>query len=164
MTSLSPRLLPLGLCLATGCLLAAEPPEKRPAKPEEVKLETFKGKVVPLADLLKKFGAELDAEAAPHWLALQMDDGKIYPLIKDAGGQTFYHVPRLLHRPIQIQGRVFPGTQLLQVVQVHTLKEGKLHEVYYWCEVCSIKRFSLEKNNVCECCGGPMELREVSVP
>lgn len=150
----------LGVALAMSLLGAAA---DKPAPPEKPKIETFQGKVVPLADLLKKFGAELDADAAPHWLALETADGKVYPLIKDAGGRTFYRDPRLLNRPMQVQGRLYPGSHLLQVVQVHSLKDGKPHEVHYWCEICSIKRFSLEKNNVCECCGGPMELREVPV-
>jgi len=35
--------------------------------------------------------------------------------------------------------------------------------VYYWCETCAIRRDYPEKG-VCECCGGPMELREVPLP
>ncbi len=122
------------------------------------RIETWTGRVTPLAELLKKSGLELDPEASPHWLALVTDDGKLYPLVKDAASRPFYRDSRLLHRPVRIQGRFVPGSQLLQVLQLHSLKEGKPHEVFYWCDVCSIKRFSLDK--VCECCGGPMELRE----
>lgn len=130
-------------------------------KPGTVKSELFVGKVIPLADLLKKFGSELDPDAAPHWLALETKEGKLYPIIKDAGGRTFYRDPKLHHRPMQVHGRLLPGSQLLQVLQVHSLKDGKPHEVYYWCEICSIKRHALDKQ--CECCGGPMELREVRI-
>src|SRR5690349_744346 len=38
------------------------------------KTEYYKGKVVPLASVLAKHGAKLDADAAPHWLALVGDD------------------------------------------------------------------------------------------
>ncbi len=157
-----------GLLVATGLLGVAlgvvlalhagqtAPDESR--KTPDAKAETLTGRVVSLAELLKKSGIELDAEAAPHWLALVADGGAIYPLIKDAGSRPFYRDPRLLNRPMRIQGRLVPGSQLLQVLQIRSLKEGKPHEVFYWCDVCSIKRASLE--NVCECCGGPMELRE----
>ena len=42
-----------------------------------VKNEFYHGKVVPLAELLKKYDAKLDEDAAAHWLALVTEDGKI---------------------------------------------------------------------------------------
>jgi hypothetical protein len=122
--------------------------------------EPYKGKVVPLAVLLARQGAKLDADAAPHWLALAGDDGKVYPLVKDDGARMFFKDARLLNRPMRLTGRLVPGTGLLQVTNVHSYKGGKLHEVYYWCDICSIRGFELHP---CDCCGGPMELREVPV-
>ena len=61
---------------------------------------------------------------------------------------------------MRLTGRLLPGSQLLQVVEVHSVRNGQLHEVYYWCDVCAIKRF---EKKTCECCLGPMELREVPV-
>jgi hypothetical protein len=122
-------------------------------------VETVRGQVLPLADLLKPAGVELDPEAAPHCLALRGDDGRAYPLLRDAGSRPFARDARLLRRPVELQVRQVAG--LWQVLQVLTLKDGKPHEVFYWCDVCAIRRPSLEK--VCECCGGPMELREVPV-
>jgi hypothetical protein len=113
-----------------------------------------------LADIVAKSGSKLDADAAPHWLALAADDGTIYPLIKDDGARMFFKDPQLLNRPMRLTGRLLPKSQLLQVVEVHSLHEGKLHEVYYWCDVCSIKRF---EKKTCDCCGGPMRLREEEV-
>lgn len=133
-------------------LLAAEP---------AVKTQHYTGKVVPLADVLQKQGVRLDADAAPYSLALATDDGKVYPLVKDAGSRAFYKDKRLLNRPMRLTGRLLPDTQLLHVVGIHSVVKGELHEVYYWCNVCSIKR--LEKIDVCDCCGDPMELREDAV-
>ena len=130
------------------------------AEPEKATPQYFKGKVVPLSGLVEKFGSKLDPEAAPHWLALSAEDGKIYPLIRDEGARMFFKDPRLLNRPMRLTGRLLPASQLLQVVEVHSYHQGELHEVYYWCDVCSIKRF---ENKICDCCGGPMELRETPV-
>jgi len=126
-----------------------------PAKP--VKNEYFKGKVVALAELMEKRGARLDADASPFWLALATDDGKIYPLVKDDGARMFFKDARLLNRPMRLTGRLMPGSQLLQLVEVHSYNKDELQEVYYWCDICSIKRY--EKKD-CDCCGGPMVLRE----
>jgi hypothetical protein len=121
----------------------------------------FKGKVVRLASLVEKLGSRLDPDAAQQWLALATDDGKLYPLIKDDGSRMFFKDDRLLNRSVRLTGRFLPGSQLLQVLEVHSYNsKGELCEVYYWCDICSIKRF---ENKKCDCCGGPMELREMPV-
>jgi len=116
--------------------------------------------VVPLAKILEKHGAKLDPEAGPHWFALVSEDGKIFPLVKDDGSRMFFKDKRLLDRPMRLTGRLVEGTQLLQVTNVHSFLKGKLHEVYYWCEICSIRGSELNK---CDCCGDIMELRETLV-
>jgi hypothetical protein len=148
----------LALCLACVAglspLLAAAPP-KPPARPGPP--AHFRGKVVPLADLVAQTGSRLDPDAAPYWLALAADDGKVYPLVKDDGARLFFKDRALLNRPMRLTGRLLPGSQILQVIAAHSLIKGELHEIYYWCDVCSIKR---GEKNICECCGGPMELHE----
>lgn len=126
------------------------------ARPEP-KVETLTGKVVSLADVLGKDGGKLDADAAPYWLALRTDDGKLYPLVKDAGSRMFFADKALLNRPMRVTGRFVPGSTLLRVASVNSLHKGELYEVYYWCDICSIKR---GEKMICECCGGPMDLKE----
>jgi hypothetical protein len=130
------------------------------ARPPEVKNHDYKGKVVPLSAILEKQKIKLDADAAPHWLALQADDGKVYPLVKDDGSRMFFKDDRLLNRPMQLTGRIVAGTNFLQVVTVHSIVKGELNEVYYWCDICSIRR---NEKKICDCCGGPMELKEEPV-
>lgn len=146
-------LLGLACLIALTPLLAGAGDPKKPAS----KIEYFKGKVVPLADLVAKDGSRLDPDAAPHWLALVGDDGKVYPLVKDSGARLFFKDPALLNRPMRLTGRLLPGSQLLRVTAVHSYIKGELHEVYYWCDICSIRR---GEKNACECCGGPMILHE----
>ena len=128
--------------------------------PTDKNLQLFKGKVVPLADLLAKQGAKLDADAAPAWLALVTDDNKIYPLVKDAGSRMFFKDAKLLNRPMRITGKLIPGSQLLQVINVHSIVQGKLHDVYYWCDICTIRGYEA---GICDCCGDPMVFRETPV-
>jgi hypothetical protein len=144
--------------MLVSMILSLPMPLVSPAAPPP-QTKSLEGKVVPLAGLLEKFGSRLDPEAAPHWLALVTADGKIYPLIKDEGSRMFFSDPKLCNRPMRVTGRLFEDTHLLQVLSVNSIIHGELHEVYYWCEICSIRRN--EKLPRCECCGGPMELREV---
>jgi len=144
--------------LALACAAALVP--LLGAGPGAPKDEAFTGKVVPLAEVVAKAGSRLDADAAPFWLALVTDDGKVYPLVKDGGARLFFKDKALLNRPMRLTGRLLPGSQVLQVKAVHSLHNGRPHEVYYWCDVCSIRR---GEKDVCDSCGGPMELREEPV-
>lgn len=141
----------ISMPLALGMLLA---PAAEPTSQE------ITGKVVPLAGPLEKFGAKLDPDAAAISLALVTDDGKVHPLIKDSGSRMFFKDKQLLDRPMRLTGRLYGDTKLLQVLSVRSLIKGVVHEPYYWCDVCKIKR--LEPND-CDCCGAPLEFREAPI-
>jgi hypothetical protein len=117
----------------------------------------YTGKVVPLAELLAKDGTKIDADAAPLTLVLQTNDGKLYPLVKDVGARMFFTDAKLRKRPMRLTARRIPNSDFLQVINLHSIVKGKLHEVYYWCDVCSIRR---TEGGACDCCGAPLELRE----
>jgi hypothetical protein len=151
----------LALAALLGALTLSLPRFAPSAEPEKSKNAFFKGQVKTLASVLEKASAKLDPDAAPTSLVLVADDGKIYPLVKDDGSRLFYKDDRLLNREMRLTGRLLPNSQLLQVVAVNSYnKKDELCDVYYWCDVCSIRRGEKMK---CECCGGPMELREVPV-
>jgi hypothetical protein len=135
------------------CLAPALPAAGKPAP----KTADYDGKVVPLAKVLEKQGVKLDADAAPTSLVLVADDGKVYPLVKDDGARMFYKDDRLLNRRMHLTARLLPEVGMLQVVQVRSWHGDQLYDVYYWCDVCSIRRH--EKGR-CDCCGGPLQLRE----
>lgn len=140
------RLL-LCLPLVLVCAAAAEAP----------KAVEIQGKVVPLAELAAQAGTRLDADAASHSLVLVADDGKVYVLLKDGGARLFFRDPALLKRPMRLTGRVLPGSQVLRVQAARSILKGKPHEIYYWCDICTIKR---GEKMICECCGGKMDLKE----
>lgn len=150
---MQPRTVRIGILAA---LLLAAVPLLRAADSAPA-TKAYTGKVVPLAPLLEKLNARMDKESVPHWLGLLTDDDKVYPLVKDDGSRMFFKDDQLLNRPMRLTARQVGDTPFLQVFQVHSLLKGKLHDVYYWCDICAIKRF--EKRD-CECCGAPMEFRE----
>ncbi len=119
---------------------------------------SLKGSVVPLDKLLAKEEIKLDADAVPTWMALKTADGKVYPLVKDSGARMFFKDARLLNRPMRLTGRLVGNGALLQVTGVQSYVKGQLCDVYYWCDICSIRSY---QHGICDCCGGPTELREV---
>lgn len=120
----------------------------------------FRGKVVSISAVLEREGSPLDKDAAAVWLGLLGDDGKVVPLVKDAGSRMFFKDGRMLNRPVVLRGRLVGGEQFLQVFQVTTVVDGRRHEPFYWCDICKIKRF---EPNDCDCCGAPLEFREEPV-
>ncbi|MFO0876686.1 MAG: hypothetical protein U0840_04880 [Gemmataceae bacterium] len=133
-------------------------PAQWEARPDVGKVETLRGKIVPLSDLVARAGGKLDTDAVPVSLVLVAEDGKVYPLVKDALSRMFYRDKALLDRTMQVTGRLLPGSSILRLGSVHSVHKGELFEIYYWCDICSIKR---GEKMICECCGGPMELKEV---
>lgn len=150
-TRLQRSLIGLMLLLALSPFLFAQ--AKETPAPEQY----FEGKVVPLSEVLDKAGIKLDPDAAATWYALVANDSKIYPLIKDDGARMFFKDKRILNRPMRLTARRFADTNMIQVINVHSRIKGELNEVFYWCDICSIKRF---ENKECDCCGAPMVLRE----
>lgn len=84
--------------------------------------------------------------------------GEAYPLVKDDVTRLFFEDPDTRGRPMRLYGRVREGG--LQVQLIHSLKDGKPHEVFYWCERCQLRYAGPGR---CYCCGEETELREVPV-
>jgi hypothetical protein len=146
--------LSLALAFALSPLLAAQP-----QNPKD-KNQFFKGNVVPLEKLLAKQNVKLDPDAAPYAMILQTEDGKVHPLVKDGGSRMFFKDARLLNRPMSLTARPVANGAFLQVVNVQSFVKGQLCDVYYWCDICTIRSY---ENGPCACCLAPVELREVPV-
>jgi hypothetical protein len=80
-------------------------------------------------------------------------------LVPDAGSRMFLKDDKLLGRPMRLTGRLRADGQF-QVAEVRSLIKGVPHDVFYWCDICSIRRY---EKMICECCGGPMDLKEEPV-
>jgi hypothetical protein len=125
------------------------------------KLVELDGEAVSLADAVRRdFGLELSDEAWDDVVAFRTHDRRLLPIVPTASGLVFYRDSDVRNRPMRIQARVFDGFEALEIVDRFPLVDGKPYELYYWCEICSIKMHHLQP---CECCQGPVERREVPV-
>jgi hypothetical protein len=120
--------------------------------------QSLRGKVVWLAEALKRrHDIQSDRDVAEAYCALETDDGAIYPIVKDARGRGFWLDQRLRNIDMELLVRPVPGSSMIQVIRLYTLKPDGKYELDYWCDVCSIPMFELK---ACECCQGPTRLRE----
>ncbi len=139
------------LCVLAGWSVAAEPSP-------EYATESLRGKVLFTADALKqRYGIETDPDAAQASVSLVTPEGKLHPIVKDVRGRGFQLDPRLRNRDMELLVRRYRGSPYVQVIRIYTLQEGRKYALDYWCDICAIIMFELKE---CECCQGPIRLRE----
>jgi hypothetical protein len=144
------------LGLVVVCFSAnAAPPAAPTAAPVE-KGQLFDGKVVPLADALKKLGVKPDADTTG--VALVTADGTVYTIVKDATSRLLFMDKQLHGRDFRLTAKLLPGTHALHVEKVQTVKNGKIFNVDYWCDQCQLEA---SEPGPCKCCGGDTVLREL---
>ena len=134
-------------------LSGATPPTETP-KPEEVEL---KGTVVCLAEEMHThYNVEL-FKTHDHLYGVKTEDGKYYTLLRTSLAEALFVDKRLHEKDLLIKGRVFPKTQLLEITRFAAIKDGVVHELYYYCDTCYIR--TVAPGN-CDCCQAPVVLIE----
>lgn len=117
-----------------------------------------------LVCLLEEMKEKHQAEAAPvhdHLWGFKVEGEsaglRYYTLLRNKHSEALFADPRFRERELRLGGRVFPASAILELNRFQWYRDGKLHDVYYWCEVCAIKGVD---PTVCACCQDKVELRE----
>ena len=146
------RLSPLFIILVllmSGAKLPTEKPE-----PKDVKLH---GKIVCLVEEMHThYKVEL-FNKHDHLYGVKTEDGKYYTLLRTSLAEALFVDERLHEKDLVIRGRVFPKTQLLEVTRFLSIRDGVLHDLYYYCDTCYIR--TVAPGN-CDCCQAPVVLIE----
>ncbi len=146
------RLFPFFVILVF-LLSGATPPTEAP-KPEAVEL---KGTVVCLAEEMHThYNVELFKTHEPLY-GIKTEDGKYYTLLRTSLAEALFIDERLHEKDLIINGRVFPKTLLLEITRFASIKDGVVHELYYYCDTCYIR--AVAPGN-CDCCQAPVVLIE----
>ena len=135
-------------------LLSGATPPTEKAEPKEIKLH---GTVVCLAEEMHThYKVELFGQHE-HLYGVKTEDGKYYTLLRTSLAEALFIDERLHEKDLLINGRVFPKTQLLEVIRFSSIKDGVVHELYYYCDTCYIR--TVAPGN-CDCCQAPVVLIE----
>ena len=119
---------------------------------------TLRGRIVWMYPALKaRYGMGAVREATERVLALEADDGQLYPIFEDARGRAFRVDPRLRDRPVELLVRWRPSVHMMQVVRLWFVKPDGRYAIDYWCDVCAI---SMIEDGPCDCCQDHNRLRE----
>ncbi len=143
--------------LSVGALsLPAQAQDKN--SDEDARTVSLRGRIVCLTEELdKRFNVLPDCDNRHHVYSLKTADGKIYPLLPTDTAAAVWMDERFRQRELQITARAFPNTSYIEVIKLQSWLNGKLHDLYYYCDICAITAF---KPGPCECCQEPVEFRE----
>lgn len=148
------------IILAAGTAIAAL--ADHPDIPRDPYRTELRGQIVRLDDVLRReYKVALPSDQPGPLVALKTDGGHYYPLLRSDRGRAFFTDKRLLDRSMLLRVRKFPGIPTLQVIFVQSIKEGVLHNLDYYCDVCNI---SVPEIMQCPCCQADVYLREVPAP
>jgi hypothetical protein len=93
-------------------------------------------------------------------LLFKTDSGLAYNLKRSTAAEALFLDPELLKKHLlltgKVQGKDFEVTGIL-----HSVREGKVYELFYYCDICSI---SSSFPGLCQCCREPSVLTEKAVP
>ncbi|QEL21008.1 hypothetical protein PX52LOC_08137 [Limnoglobus roseus] len=134
----------LTFCVAMSAARAADPVS-----------QTFEGSVQTLAKVLEKQGIPADKDVTG--VALVTKDGTVYTIAKEKVSRLLFVDPVFENRTVRLTAKILPGSQILKVEKVQTVKAGKVYDVDYWCENCQL---AWSAPGACQCCGGDTVFRE----
>lgn len=83
-------------------------------------------------------------------------DGRFYRFVPTDTMTPVFTDSRVRQRELQLTARLHAGDQL-EIIKVQSVKEGKLYDIFYYCDVCSITAYV---PGLCPCCRNELEFRE----
>ena len=142
------------LLLSAPRIFGGEPATPPAAPVQQVELQ---GRAVCLAEELHSgYQAELPTRHQHLW-GFKATDGKCYTLLAGKYSEAIFLDERVRAKDLKVKARLFPNTQVIELTYFHSVKNGKLQDLYYYCDVCAIKTVSPQ---VCACCQAPVVLVE----
>jgi hypothetical protein len=144
--------------LTAGALSFPAPAQDRAKPSDEAQIVSLRGKVACLTEELQKlYKLAPDCNTRGHVYALKTTEGKFYPFLPVDTAAAVWMDERFRQRELQVTARIFPVSDFIEVIKLQSWRNGKLHDLYYFCDICYI---SSHKPGPCECCQEPVEFRE----
>jgi hypothetical protein len=127
---------------------------KKRAEPPKVEL---RGRVVCLPEAMHElYGTELPTDHT-HLYGFRARDGVFYTLLRTRWSEGLFVDERLRELELIVRGQVLPKTQIFDVTSLRSVKNGVVHDLFYYCDICAIET---PTPGPCLCCQAPVELVE----
>jgi len=117
----------------------------------------IKGRVVCLHEAMnKKFGMNIPT-GHEHVYGFQTEDGKFYLTLKNNLSAAVYDDERVRDRDLILSAWLFPESNIIDIVSMKSVKDGVIHDLYYYCVICAIRT---AVPGPCMCCQDDVEFVE----
>jgi hypothetical protein len=121
-------------------------------------LTVIRGRAVCLDATGREADPLFGCNEATHRFGFAGKDGRLYKFSAADTMTAMFSDPRVRQRELQLTARLRAADQL-EVIKVQSIKEGKLYDIFYYCDVCSIKAYA---PGLCPCCRNELEFRETT--
>jgi hypothetical protein len=106
-------------------------------------------------------GKLLPADGTNSSAKFKTESGAVYTLVSNQTSSALFIDTNLHGKTLLLKGRPSPGANHFQVTgNLRSLRDGKIHELYYYCEICAIKG---SESGPCMCCREPVHLIEKGI-
>ncbi|MGH9751176.1 MAG: hypothetical protein ACREA2_00180 [Blastocatellia bacterium] len=144
--------------LTAGAFSFPAPAQDKTKPSSEAQTVSLRGKVICLTEELQKpYQIAPDCRTRGHVYTLKTSADKFHPFLPVSTAAAIWMDERFRQRDLQVTARAFPATDFIEVIKLQSWRDGKLHDLYYFCDICYI---SSHKPGPCECCQEPFEFRE----
>ena len=144
------------LLLAIVLFTISSPLTAQTNQPAEKQKVTITGRVYCLDSKGQRLPVEQDCQPSAVKYELLANDGRIFPILSDDLLATIFTEARVRKMELQISGLLLQDKQL-ELVKIQAQHEGKLFDIFYYCEVCKITAYG---PGPCPCCYAPLEFIE----
>ena len=86
--------------------------------------------------------------------------GAVYTLISNRNSAALFADTNLQAKTLILKGRLVDAHSFEVTGNLGSIRDGKIHELYYYCDICSIKG---SETGPCMCCREPVHLIEEPV-
>ena len=128
-------------------LILLAPFSRAAASEDNAPLVILRGRIECLNGACDKFG-------------LKATDQKNYTFLEVDELAAIFLDPRVRSRELQITAKLLTKDRL-EIIKVKSVVNGRIHDLYYFCEVCNITAYV---PGPCPCCRKELELRETPLP
>jgi hypothetical protein len=85
------------------------------------------------------------------------ESGAVYTLVSNRMSLALFTDTNLQGRTLLLKGRALAGKRFEVTGNLHSIRNGQVHELFYYCDICSIKG---SDPGPCMCCREPVHIVE----
>jgi hypothetical protein len=117
----------------------------------------IKGNIVCLHEAMnKEFGMNIPTDH-DHVYGFKTEEGTFYLFLKNNLSAAVFDDERVRDRELILSAWLFPKSNIIDIVSMKSVKDGVLHDLYYYCVICAIRS---AVPGPCMCCQDDVEFVE----